>query len=289
MKNILSALTLLISASLSGQHYYNDIIGTREISNKMKAFVAAKVQSVTATGYDQRGVKTTDFNEWQEVQANGSVLKITTRNGQSATRLYHEFDDKTRLIRSRDSAADIQIITAYTYDAKDNLSRILVTTSDALKDFNETEDRQWLYTSAGKPEKMIRILNGKDTTEYRFTLNEDGNVADETLYRKFGSGEDPTYYIYENQRVYYYYDDQERLSDIVRYNKKAKQMLPDIMFEYDESNRVIQRLTTVSGTARDYFIWRYVFNEKGVKTREALFNKFKELKGRIEYTYSFAP
>ncbi|MEI9809914.1 MAG: hypothetical protein WDO16_19730 [Bacteroidota bacterium] len=139
-----------------------------------------------------------------------------------------------------------------------------------------------------KPEKMLRILNGKDSTEYRFTPDEKGNTGDETMYRKVGK-EDPIYYVYENQRVYYYYDDQNRISDIVRYNKKAKELLPDVMFEYDENNRVIQRITTVSSNSHDYFIWKYVFNDKGLKTREALFNKFKELKGRIEYTYSFAP
>ncbi|MEI9809913.1 MAG: hypothetical protein WDO16_19725 [Bacteroidota bacterium] len=149
MKNILPAMALLISITLQGQYYYNDLIGTKEISTKMKAFVAARVQSMTATGYDPRGSKTTDFNEWQDVQANGTILKITTRNGQTATRLYYHFDDKTRLISSRDSTGDIQIITGYTYDASENLTRIFLTTKDEKQDFNETEERQWLYTAAG--------------------------------------------------------------------------------------------------------------------------------------------
>jgi hypothetical protein len=124
---------------------------------------------------------------------------------------------------------------------------------------------------------MWRILNGKDSTEYRFTLDESRNIADEQLYRR-NIGID---------HVYYYYDDKNRLTDIVRYNKKAKQLLPDVMFEYDESNRVIQRITTISINNPDYLIWRYLFNDKGLKTKEALFNKFKELKGRIEYAYTF--
>ena len=279
MKNTLLVITLLVSVSLRAQYYYNDIIGTQEINKRMKTYIVAKVQSVIATGYDAQGIKTTDFNEWQEVQANGATLKITNRNGQIVTRQYYQFDNNTRLMNTRDSSTDIQSITEYTYDNNGTLATIKTTTKDSLQDFNETEERQWQYNTAGKPEKMWRILNGKDSTEYRFTLDENGNVADEQLYRR-SIGIDP---------VYYYYDDKNRLSDIVRYNKKANQLLPDVMFEYDESDRVIQRITTLSTNNPDYLIWRYLFNDKGLKTKEALFNKFKELRGRIEYTYTFIP
>lgn len=286
MKNTLFIVPLLLSLSLSAQYYYDDLPGTQDINNKMKAYLAAGVQSVTATGYDPRGVKTTDFNEWQEVQSNGSVLKVTTRNGQNVSRVYYQFDDKTRLVTTRDSSGQAENITTYTYDPAGNLASIKTALKDSPDSLNETEIHQWFYNAAGKPVKMFRIRNGTDSAEYRFTTDEHGNIADETQYRL---GTDSVYYIYENQRVYYYYDGQNRLTDIVRYNKKAKRLLPDIMFEYDESNRVIQRTTVVSTTSPDYFIWRYAFNEKGLKTKEALFNKFKELKGRIEYSYSFKP
>lgn len=279
MKNILLVITLLVSVSLRAQYYYNDIIGTQEINKRMKTYIVAKVQSVTATGYDAQGIKTTDFNEWQEVQANGTILKITNRNGQIVTRQYYQFDNNTRLMNTRDSSTDIRSITEYTYDNNGNLATIKMITKDSLQDFNETEERQWQYNTAGKPEKMWRILNAKDSMEYRFTLDENGNVADEQLYRR-EIGIDP---------VYYYYDDKNRLTDIVRYNKKAKQLLPDVMFEYDESDRAIQKITTISTNNPDYLIWRYLFNDKGLKTKEALFSKNKEIRGRIEYAYTFAP
>jgi hypothetical protein len=56
----------------------------------------------------------------------------------------------------------------------------------------------------------------------------------------------------------------------------------------DKSGRVIQKITTISINNPDYLIWRYLFNEKGLKTKEALFDKLKELEGRIEYSYTFA-
>ncbi len=103
MKNTFLAIISLISVTLHGQYYYNDIIATQEIAGKMKTYLAANVQSVTATGLDPQGRKTTDFNEWQDIQANGPVLKVTRRHGQDLNRVYYTFDNKTMLINTRDS------------------------------------------------------------------------------------------------------------------------------------------------------------------------------------------
>jgi hypothetical protein len=59
------------------------------------------------------------------------------------------------------------------------------------------------------------------------------------------------------------------------------------MFEYDEQDRVVQKITTTSSLNLGYLIWRYIYNEKGLKTKEALFNKDKELTGKIDYNYTF--
>jgi hypothetical protein len=278
MKNILSALIFLISAHLQAQYYYNDIIGTREISSRMKTYSNNKVQSVTATGYDASGTKSADFNEWQEVKENGKALKITTRNGFNKTILYYRFDADGRLISLIDSSQDVQSISNYQYDAAGKLSMIGNITSDSSMEFNDREVHQWMYNSKGQPERVWRILNGKDSLEIRFTLDSNNNVADEQIFKK-GIGTDP---------VYYYYDDNNHISDIVRFNKKANRLLPDIMFEYDESDRVIQKVTTISSFNLGYLIWRYIYDAKGLKTKEALFNKDKELTGKIDYSYTFA-
>lgn len=59
------------------------------------------------------------------------------------------------------------------------------------------------------------------------------------------------------------------------------------MFEYDDNDRVIQKITTTSSRKIGYLIWRYIFDTNGLKTKEALFNDDKELTGKIEYSYSF--
>lgn len=278
MKQSLAFLALLISVTSFGQFYYKDLVDANANSDKMKTYLANKVASVTATGFDSRGVKTTDFYEVQEVFPAQNLLKISTRTGMAVVRMYYRFDEQGRLASISDSTNGIKSRTSYQY-AGNNIVSVKTEVKDSLNDFSETEEHQWLYNSAGKPEKMWKIVNGKDSMEYRFTIDEKGNIADEQLFRR-GVGVDP---------FYFYYDDQNRLTDIVRYNKRAKKLLPDFMFEYDEQNRVIQKITTLSTTSPDYLTWRYLFNNKGLKTKEALFNKQKELTGRIEYAYTFQP
>jgi len=48
MKEYTFAITLLIPAMLPAQYYYNDILGTQEDHCQNEAFIAARVQSVTA-------------------------------------------------------------------------------------------------------------------------------------------------------------------------------------------------------------------------------------------------
>ena len=277
MKNILVIIALFSHISVFCQYYYNDITDARAISERMKNYTSQKVKTITATGYDTRGAKSTDFNEWQEIDAGKKILKITTRNGQQVARQYYQFDDQYRLTGITDSSGAIKSTTVYNYDNSSNVILIETNTKDSLQDFTEIIKHQYQYNAGGKPEKFWRIINGKDSSEYRFTLDENGNVADEQLYRR-GVGID---------LIYFYYDEKNRLTDIVRYNKKTKKLLPTLMFEYDESDRIIQKMTILSTNNPDYLIWRYIFNEKGLKTKEALFNKQKELTGRIEYTYTF--
>ncbi|MEO8406168.1 MAG: hypothetical protein ABI480_16285 [Chitinophagaceae bacterium] len=279
MKTVLSAFLLILSQLVYGQYYFNDIRDTRNLGDRMKDYTNNKVSSVIAVGFDADGARSSDFNEWQEINAAANVLKITTRNRQQITRQFYQFDKQFNLVRITDSSSDIKSVTVYNYDASNNIVSIKTTTTDSLSDFTETEERQWKYGSSGKPEKMWRILNGKDSTEYRFTLDEKGNIADEQLYRR-GTGIDP---------VYYYYDESNKLTDIVRYNKLLKRLLPDVMFEYDENNKVTQKMTILSTTKVEYLIWRYAYNDKGLKVKEVLFDKKKEMTGKIEYGYTYLP
>jgi hypothetical protein len=168
-------------------------------------------------------------------------------------------------------------ITTYQYDANGKIVLIQNVLKDTANDFNQTEIHKWIYAPDGNAEKMWRIINYTDSLEIKFTTDEVGNIGYERTYRKG----------VETGAIYYYYDEKKRLTDIVRYNKKAKRLIPDIMFEYDENDRVIQKITTTSSLNMKYLIWRYIFNSQGLKSKEALFNHNKEITGKIEYTYTF--
>jgi len=277
MKNILLPVALMLHLTVFSQYYYTDLVDARLINDRMKNLIAQKVKLITATGYDAAGAKTSDFSERQEVDGEKKSINITSRNGQLVNRQYYQFDNDYRLTSVTDSSDGIKTVTSYAYDNNGNITSIKTAVKDSLQDFIETIEHQYQYNTVGKPERLLRILNGKDSSEYRFTLEEHKNVADEQLFRR-GVGYD---------RVYYYYDDKNRLTDVVRYNKKAQKLLPTMMFEYDDTGRIIQKLTVVSADNPDYLIWRYLYDAKGLKTKEALFNKNKELTGRIEYTYAF--
>ena len=283
MKILLAPLLFISSLSLHAQYYYDDIAGTRETNRLMQTYLGQKVRMVTATGYDNKGVKATDFTEVQEIKENGRLLRLSAiRNFKKVVTL-SRFDEQGRVISITDSAADIQSITLYNYDVAGRVSKVENKVLDSTNAFNHTETHWWYYNEKGLPVTMWRVIsnngaeNSTDSLEIRFTTDEEGNTGEERTFRK---GVETGY-------LYYYYDDQHRLLDIVRFNTRLKKLLPDVMFEYDENGRIVQKTTTTSSLHLGYLIWRYIYNENGLKTKEVLFNSDKQITGRIEFSYNF--
>jgi len=287
MKNILGSFLILISSvALHAQYYYKDIIGTREINQTIKLYLRNRVLSVEATGFDGDGVKNSDFSETHNFFAGKNLLKIATRNKTTITNEYYRYDsrglltnlaDTTSSLASNSAYTYLVSTTMYTYNDKDNPLLIKNTVTDASDSIYATEVHQWFYSDQGNPLRMLKILNSNDTTEVQFTLDQRGDVIEEFPVVRKISGE----------KTYYYYDDKNRLTDIVRFNTKARRLLPDYMFEYTERNQVSQKITTLSMMDLGYLIWRYVYDDKGLKTKEASFNKDKVMTGKIEYFYQF--
>lgn len=282
MKFLLTVCFLPAATFLNAQYYYNDIIGTRETNQQMASYLANKVRTVSATGFDQRGAKATGFSEFHEVKENGAALKVSSIAELNKTVTYSRFDKQGRVISIADSSSAVDNTTSYEYDTKGNIIKVQNTVTDSASQFDHTEIHQWYYDEEGKPARMWRIINntgnsGQDTIEVRFVKDENGNIGEERTFRRN----------IETGYLYYYYDEKNRLTDIVRFNTRLKKLMPDIMFEYDENDRVIQKITTTSSQSLGYLIWRYIFDNKGLKTKEALFNGDKQLTGKIEYSYTF--
>jgi YD repeat-containing protein len=163
--------------------------------------------------------------------------------------------------------------TTYTYD---DLKRLitLVNNSASTGQAVEKEEHIWKYNASGHPLSMLKIRNGIDTTYLSFVLDEKGNVIEEKSIRK---GKEQLPY-------YYYYDDQNRLTDIVHYNPIAKRLLPDYIFEYDASGKIRSMLVVPPG-GTDYQRWMYTYDDRGLKIKETVYNKNRQAMGMVEYKY----
>jgi antitoxin component YwqK of YwqJK toxin-antitoxin module len=226
--------------------------------------------------YDADGTKSDAFFVNQTFNPITKVLTTITRTGDAdQSQLTAFINEKGQVIKTIDSSARLISTAIYTYDALQKLTSVELTSADAIKTFSQSEVHQWQYEN-GKIKRMLRIKNGADTTIIDFKLDDAGNVIEELSTRN-GQKSEP---------VFYYYDAQNRLTDIVRYNNKARRLLPEYMFEYSTSNNVIQKITVPSNGSQ-YLIWRYQYDDRGLKIKEAIYNKQKQLTGKIEYIYSF--
>jgi len=279
MKNIVLAALLISSALTQAQYYYKDIIGTAETNHQLKLYIATNVQSVVLKSFEPDGSVSDNFQVEQLLDKNAKTLKTISHSGVTdESVLLSFFDDSARVIKTMDTSGTSFNAAAYTYNGAGKLLSLKSFSGDTLKTGSETEDHQWTYNGKGQPVQMLRIINNTDTTVIKFQTDDNGNIIQETPYKKGKSG-DP---------VYYYYDGKNQVTDIVRYNYKLKKLLPDYMFEYSDAGQVIQKITVPSNKAAQYLIWRYQYDSKGLKAREACFNKDKQLTGKIEYAYRFA-
>lgn len=283
LKYLLLPLLLFPAVSLTAQYYYDDMVVNSQLSRQREALLRNRVRTISATGVDRNGTRATDFSEFHELKENGTLWVVTTIRNLDKTVQSTRFDGGGRVLSVTDSTSSIVNRTFFTYDDQNRLNRVENRVEDSAGNFNQTEVHQWLYDGQGRAGKIWRIvqrtgaMEGTDSLEIRLGYDEDGNLSEERSFRRG----------VETGFLYYYYDEARRLTDIVRYNKKLQKLLPDVMFEYDEQGRVIQKITTTSPASGTYLIWRYVFNAEGLKTKEALFNGQKELTGRIDYSYTF--
>jgi hypothetical protein len=277
MKSFLAAVVLLISFTASAQYYYKDIIGTKETSEMMRTYRSNKVSRVLLISYDENNTRSNDFYVEQQFDAAAQTLKTISRSDMDHQSVLTSFlDANGNVVKTIDSSDIVVSLTSYTYNPAGQLVSVISSSIDSSKKTNESEQHLWQYNN-NRIASMLRIKNKIDTTYVSFKLDDAGNVIEEQESRKG----------VKSESVYYYYDANNRLTDIVRYNKKAKRLLPEYMFEYSPSNQVIQRIT-VPSNSDDYLIWRFQYNTQGLKTKEVIYNKQKQLTGKVEYQYSFS-
>jgi hypothetical protein len=277
MKGFLQAALIFFSFSASSQYYYKDIIGTKESAELILSYRNNKVRTVSLNSYTVNNTPLDNFFIQQEFLPVQQALRTTTKTGYSNPSYLTSFiNTEGKLVKSTDSSNGFVNISVYGYNKAGQLSSVFITAGDSLSAV-QTDEHLWRYDAHARVSEMVRIKNKKDTAIISLKLDERGNVIEEQEIRR----------AITEQPFFYYYNEGDLLTDIVRYNAKAGRLLPEMMLEYSASNQVIQRIT-VPQNSTQYLIWRYAYNEKGLRTKEVIFNKDKEQTGKVEYQYTFS-
>ena len=273
MKKVLVVMVLLIVSRQAGaQYYYLDVIGTQQTNDQYKKIIQHNLSSISATSFEQNSEPIPDFVLEQTISNNQIITRSSSINSKES--FFKSYYDNQQLLKTIDSNSSAINTVIYKYNSQGKLLSSTSSNKDFDGTFDQSEVHLWKHDNAGRLVNMLKIKNSADTMLIEFKHDEAGNLIEENWKK--------------NNRIietyYYYYNSKNQLTDIVRFNRKAKQMLPDIMFEYDATGLVSQMIQT-QGTSANYLIWRYVYNNKGLKEKEFAFNKKKELLGKIEYAY----
>lgn len=274
MRSILTFLCCCTLVTGFSQYYFNDIVSTQLSNEQYKQLRAQKIRKIKAISYEADNSLTEGFLLEEEISMDGKRIILSAATSGSRASVTNRFYELGKLKRTQSGTLNIDSRTEYTYSDKGQVLRIALTTTDTAMKSNLSEVHEWQYNEQGEPMAMLRIKNRLDTTHIEFVKDEQGLIAEEHWKKKGRTLE--TYY--------YYYDANKRLTDIVRYNGRLKKLIPDFQYEYDANGRISQ-MTQVSMSTSSYIIWKYTYNEKGLKQKELGYDKEKRLIGRIEYSY----
>lgn len=264
-------LMLFVTASI-GQYYYNDIIATNQTNNQFALLTTNHIKKVTAESREADGSLTPHFFLQQVLNQNGTEITTVAEYPSTGNSIFIAQYSDNKISQSIDSVDKIRSVVNYTYN-ENKLNTITTTTEDKSMNIVSYEEHHWFY-DGNLPTKMWVIKNGKDTTIVHFIKEENGNIGEEHWYKNG----------VKVQNYFYYYNEKQQLTDVVKFNTRAERLLPEFLFTYDEAGN-ISSFTQVSGTG-NYTVWKYIYLSNGLKQKEVLFNKEKQLVGTIEFTYN---
>ena len=271
-------MMIVLSLSLvaaKSQYFYKDILLTRQNQENWKSFHDQKVREVSIQSLDANNELTPGFTCTQSISPDFSSITTFTNSADiPASTLTTFYDRNGRLLKTVDTSDTYKSTTDYSYNEKGDLVSLLNNSVQTDNHIVTTEKHIWVY-DGGSLKQMFKIKGETDTTTVSLTKDEKGNITEEKSLRAGKS----------LPSVYYYYDSEGRLTDIVRYSQKAGRLLPDYVFEYN-SNRISSMLFVPTGST-DYQRWIYVYDANGLKSNETCYDKKRQVVVKIRYNYSF--
>ncbi len=272
-KSIFALTFFLIFYGAEAQYYYIDVADLKASNNIYRNLIKNNIREITATSMESDNRPTEGFAFSKTIKNNGALVVTHTELETGGISNENDIYANDLLVKSLDSADNVLTTVDYSYDNNGNIILIKTKTDDTVMDVHSTELHQWFY-SGNMPDSMIKVKNNTDSTTIHFKKDENNHIIEELWIKKGRTIE----------HYYYYYNAKAQLTDIVRFNAKAQQMLPDFLFEYNE-NGIISTLTQIPPGSSDYIIWQYVYDERGLKTKDVLFDKHRELLGTVTYSY----
>ncbi|HNF30607.1 MAG TPA: hypothetical protein PLY81_10030 [Chitinophagaceae bacterium] len=276
MKLLLSILTFcsISIQPLFAQYYFNDIVATNNTNQLQQLYVKQNIKTIKTVSKESDGSIINDFFIMQSIHKNGNEITTQSQQSSGSKSVLKSFFENGKIVKTINEEDGVSTTSIYSY-IDNKLQSIVSGTTDTFITSNSKEEHIWFYKSNSTPEKMFKIKNGKDTTVVNFISDENNLIIEEQWVR---NGK-----MIEN--YYYYYNDKNWLTDIVRYNNKAKKMLPDFLYEYDTEGRVSKMIQVIAG-GTNYNIWVYTYNSLGLKEKEVCYDKKKQLLGTVEYLYN---
>lgn len=275
MKKIVFVLSMAFFGipAAEAQYYYRDIISNNQLRADMAKYKANKIRTITIKSYEDDGSESEGFFCERRISKDYKKAELFTRSDVNGISLFTSwFDEKGRLLETNDSSTISVTNIRYAYDNADKITSIHSTIRSSDDDFtNEiTEEHLYFYNDRNQPEKMIRVKNNTDSTVILFGTDDNQNISIEKDTRNAS-------------KYYYYYDEKNRLTDVVHFNEYKQKLLPDYLFEYNSAGLIVQMTSTEEGGS-DYYTWKYSY-ENGLRTREKCYSKEKKLMGSVEYEY----
>jgi YD repeat-containing protein len=267
---------VLLKFYATAQYYYSDILSSVDIQSNFSGLTKHKIKKVTVSAYDANNEKIEEFILYQDVKADKNQLTTYSKSNLSDASILETFyNDKHFPIQLIDSSEGASTRTYYGYDG---LGRLIQLESNSIQqeqaENRVTEKRIYFYDNGSMPDSMHRIKGNRDTMRVLFLATENGLPGEEQWFK-------------DGKKIetwFYYYDENNRLTDIVRYNMAAKKMLPDYLFGYDDQGNLSSKITVQPGTGA-FRIWQYQYDVRGLKKEEQVKNRERQTEGKLVYTY----
>jgi hypothetical protein len=264
-----------ISSPLRAQYYYKDIWNLSQLHQEFEIVKAQHIRAINIKSFENTGEASDGFRCQKKIKNDylqSEMISKSNITGESL--LVTDYNKEGKITGTTDNTPTTISHTQYEYDNVGRLTLVKISTKadDDTTAFLET--REYQYADNQLPTQMIRKKNNVPVTTIAFIQDDKGNIVEENIANTIAT----------DRKYYYYYDEKNRLTDVVHFNELAGKLLPDYIYEYDDSDRPAQMISA-SEAGNNYFIWRYNYNDKNLRESEICYSKEKKFLGRIVYEY----